>query len=326
MKKNIANIIIITLIAAICLVGCTDGGDSSPNGAGSPKEAAILFSDMTGQQITMDEPATRVVALTAADCEILCALGAEDTLVGRGEYCDYPPSILEVPSVQSGSGTNAEQVIELEPQVVLMGTMAQSEEQITALRTSGIEVAVSDAQTIEGVYEAITMIGKVVGKDENAAMLVSQMKDAFAEVEKNVPETGEQKSVYFEVSPLEWGLWTAGSDTFMNEIAEMLGLRNIFSDVSGWAEISQEQVIERNPDYIITVTMYFGEGPLPEEEIMGRDGWQDIAAVKNGNVIPADSDEITRPGPRLMDAAKALSQRIYEGYENMEPASGEFAA
>lgn len=315
MKNKLFRLAALFLTAAILLAGCTTGGgDTASEDAGKIEDSPILFHDMTGRQIAMDEPATRIVALTAADCEILCALGAEDALVGRGEYCDYPPSVLEVPSVQSGSETSVEQIIALEPQVVLMGTMAQSEEQISALRTSGIKVVVSDAQTIDGVYQAIEMIGMVTGQEEDAGMLVGQMKDAFAEVEQGVPEMGEKKSVYFEVSPLEWGLWTAGSGTFMNEIAEMLDLRNIFSDVSGWAEVSQEQVIERNPDYIITVTMYYGDGPRPEEEIMGREGWQDIAAVKNGNVIPANSDEITRPGPRLMDAARTLSLRIYEDY------------
>jgi iron complex transport system substrate-binding protein len=108
------------------------------------------------------------------------------------------------------------------------------------------------------------------------------------------------------------GLWTAGSGTFMDEIATMVGIKNAFADVSGWGEISQEQVIERNPDYIITISMYNGEGLNPVEEIIARDGWSGINAVKNAAVYNADSNEITRPGPRLVDAAKALYSFIYE--------------
>ena len=91
---------------------------------------AVAVTDMMGREITLDAPVTRIVALTAADCEILCALGCEDVLVGRGEYCDYPASVLDKPSVQSGYETNLEQIIALQPQVVLMGTMAQSVEQV----------------------------------------------------------------------------------------------------------------------------------------------------------------------------------------------------
>ena len=92
----------------------------------------------------------------------------------------------------------------------------------------------------------------------------------------------------------------------MNELAEMLGLKNIFDDVDGWAEVSQEQVIARNPDLIVTVTMYFGEGPKPDEEISSRAGWADIAAVKNGKILTADNNAMTRPGPRLAEAATSL--------------------
>ena len=62
----------------------------------------IRVTDMFGREIVLTEPATRVVALTPADCEILCALGCEEALVGRGQYCDYPASILDVPVVLSG--------------------------------------------------------------------------------------------------------------------------------------------------------------------------------------------------------------------------------
>ena len=273
--------------------------------------AAITVTDMAGRQISLDAPASRIVALTASDCEILYAVGAGDTLVGRGEYCDYPAEVSEVPSVQSGLETNIEQIIALDPQVVIMSTMAQTEEQIAALEAAGISVVINDAKDIAGIYTSIELIGAVTGKNDEAAGVVDQMKTAFDEISSKVTGTGE-KTVYFEVSPLEYGLWTAGSGTFMDELADMLGLTNAFADVEGWGEISQEQVIERDPDYIATIAMYFGEGVKPVDEIMGRDGWQDIKAVKNGAILNADSNEISRPGPRLADAAQTLFSFIYE--------------
>ncbi|NLB28795.1 MAG: ABC transporter substrate-binding protein [Clostridiales bacterium] len=91
----------------------------------------------------------------------------------------------------------------------------------------------------------------------------------------------------------------------------MLGLKNAFGDVAGWAEVSQEQVIERDPDYIVTITMYWGEGPLPVDEILGRSGWENMRAIKNEAVFNADGDEVARPGPRLVDAAHALYEFVY---------------
>ena len=284
-------------------------------------EPAVTVTDMGGREITLKEPASRVVALTAADCEILYAIGAGETLVGRGEYCDYPAEVFDVPSVQSGYETNIEQIIALEPQVVLMGTMAQSVEQVEALEKAGIAVVVSDAQDIEGVYTAIRMIGKLMGYDDNAEALVAGMQDTFAELKEASKGDGSE-SIYFEVSPLQWGLWTAGTGTFMDEITQMLGLKNAFSDVEGWGEISEEQVIERAPDYIVTITMYFGEGPTPEEEIMSRAGWEKIPAVANGRILNLQNNELSRPGPRLADGAKMLCEFIYgTGEEALDAAA-----
>jgi iron complex transport system substrate-binding protein len=142
------------------------------------------------------------------------------------------------------------------------------------------------------------------------------MKDTFAELSgKAAAAGGEQKSIYFEVSPLEFGLWTAGSETFMNEVAELIGLHNTFSDVSSWAEISEEQVIERNPDFILTVGMYFGDGPTPIESILSRQGWDNITAIKNEAILNLTADELSRPGPRLADGARMLYEFVYEGGE-----------
>ena len=268
------------------------------------ESAAVAVTDMAGREIALDAPAARVVALTASDCEILAALGAEDTLVGRGEYCDYPESVLEVPAVQSGADTNLEQIIALEPQVVVMAKMAQTEEQVAVLEAAGIRVVVSDAQDIEGVYTAIRLIGALVGRNDEAEAMVADMQSTFAGIAAKSENTG--KTVYFEVSPLQWGLWTAGKGTFMDELAAMCGLTNAFADVEGWAEISEEQVLERDPDYIVTISMYYGEGPTPVEEVKARTGWDTLKAVQNDAVFNADSNEVSRPGPRLKDAAEAL--------------------
>ena len=282
------------------------------------ESTAVTVTDMAGREITLDAPATKVVALTASDCEILAALGAEDTLVGRGEYCDYPESVLEVPAVQSGADTNLEQIIALEPQVVVMAKMAQTEEQVAALEKAGIRVVVSDAQDIEGVYTAIRLIGALVGRNDEAEAMVADMQSTFAGIAAKSENTG--KTVYFEVSPLQWGLWTAGKGTFMDELATMCGLTNAFADVEGWAEISEEQVLERDPDYIVTISMYYGEGPTPVEEIKSRAGWDALKAVQNDAIFNADSNEVSRPGPRLKDAAEALYTFV-TGEEALTPAA-----
>ena len=101
-KKRIVSLLL-ALAMIFALAGCTSSEPAQPAEPSEPEASgsAITVTDMTGREITLDEPATRVVALSAADCEFLYAVGAGDALVGRGEYCDYPAEVLEVPSVQS---------------------------------------------------------------------------------------------------------------------------------------------------------------------------------------------------------------------------------
>ena len=303
LKKSLA-----ILIAALMLL---------PFAAFSAAEdTSFTVTDMTGREITFEKPVEKAVALTASDCEIIFALGAEEVLVGRGEYCDYPPEVTDIPSVQSGYDTNIEQIIALEPEVLFMATMAQTQEQVEQLEKAGIKVVVSDAQDIAGTYTAIAMIGQILGKNEEAEQIIDAMKNAFEEIAEN--KMDGEKTIYFEVSPLQWGLYTAGAGTFMNEVAEMMGLKNCFADVAGWAPISEEQVLERNPDYILTITMYFGEGPTPEEEITARPGWENVTAVKNGDILNLVNNELSRPAPRLVEGAQMLYDFVVESLAAQE--------
>jgi iron complex transport system substrate-binding protein len=331
MKKLTALLIALILLFSMTACAPKDSAASpSPSESASPSAVAepsaeetsapapsaagtsLTVTDMTGREIKLDKPAEKIVAVTAADCEILYALGAGNTVVGRGEYCDYPAEVASVPSVQSGSDTNIEQIIGLKPDVVIMSTMAQTEEQIASLENAGVKVVVSEARTIEDVYTAITMIGQVVGKNDEALTIIDTMKKTFDDIKAKVQSDGT-KTVYFEVSPLEYGLWSAGTGTFMDEIGAILGLKNIFADLEDWAQVSEEQVIQRSPDYIVTTTMSFDGSQNPVDEVMGRKGWGEITAIKNGKVYNADSDAITRPGPRLAEAATALYDFVYGG-------------
>ena len=325
-KKLVLCFAIVLILSGVMASGCAGGKiaeipapqpapvqTSEPEAAPTaPEEPGIVITDMSGREVRLDAPATKVVALTAADVETLFAIGAGDLLVGRGEYCNYPPEALDVQSVQSGYETNIEQIIALQPQLLIMSMMDQSEDQVRQCEDAGVTVFVTDAQDIAGTYTAIDSIGRLVGKEAEAAGVIDEMKATFADlVSKAAAAGGEQKSIYFEVSPLEFGLWTTGQGTFMNEVAELLGIRNIFDDVTGWAEISEEQVLERNPDYILTVGMYFGDGPTPVESILMRPGWESITAIKNEAILNLTEDELSRPGPRLALGAKMLYEFVY---------------
>ena len=302
MRHKALLIIVLSVVILLC-AGC----------GGAPRAQGRTVTDMKGRNVELSEDVTRVVALTAADCEIVYAIGAGDAVVGRGEYCDYPQEALSVPAVQSGAETNIEQIVALTPQVVFMDTMDQSAEQIQQLEAAGIQVVVSDAVDIEGVYESISVIGQVMGREDEAREVIDGMKRDFQELSDKAAAIADEPTVYFEISPLEYGLWTAGKGTFMDETASLLHAKNAFADVEGWAGISEEQVIQRDPEFMVTTEKYAGSGPTPEQKIRERDGWENLRAVRDGHILNLSDDSLVRPGPRLADGARQLYEFLYAG-------------
>lgn len=284
---------LVSLFLALLMMCCTAAVMAESN--------AITVTDMFGREVTIEGPVTRIIALDPGDCEMLYAIGCEDALVGRGKYCDYPAAVLELPAVQSGADTNLEEILALNPQVVVMSGMHHTIEHVELLEQNGIRVIGTDANSIEGVYQNIRLLGTIMGKDENAEAVIAEMQKTFADIAAKSEQT--DKTIYFEVMPLEWGLWSAGTNTFMHELAQICGMKNAFADIEGWKAVSQEQVIERNPDYIVLVT---GLDETAVDEVMGRPGWESITAIKNGAVYNADSYTMTRPAPRLAEAAENL--------------------
>ena len=143
-RKGLSLLLVFTMSVILCACSGQPQGTSGGSASSAASEAAgtdgtpeiaegentVTITDMTGREVTISGEVTRVVAVSASDCEILYAVGAGDLLVGRGEYCDYPAEVMELPAVQSGADTNIEQIIALGPQVVFMSTMAQTTEQI----------------------------------------------------------------------------------------------------------------------------------------------------------------------------------------------------
>ena len=179
--------ILAILIAALMLFafGCKKEAEApaeKPAEAPAPADGSFTVTDMAGREVKFEKPVDKAVALTASDCEIIYAIGGEAALVGRGEYCDYPPEVMAIPSLTSGAETNIEQIIALEPDTVFLSMMAQTQEQVDQLEKAGIRVVVSDAQDIEGTFTAIRLIGQVLGKTEEADQIVADKEKEIMEV------------------------------------------------------------------------------------------------------------------------------------------------
>ena len=136
------------------------------------------------------------------------------------------------------------------------------------------------------------------------------MKNSFAELKEKAesikPE--EQKTVFVEVSPAP-EIYTAGKNTFINEMLELIGAENAAGDLDGWAKVDPEAIVERNPDVVVTTYGYYTEKAA--EQVLARQGWNNVKAVKDQQVFDVHSDLVTRSGPRLAEGAEELAKAIY---------------
>lgn len=95
----------------------------------------------------------------------------------------------------------------------------------------------------------------------------------------------------------------------MHEMLEVINAVNAVGDQEGWIKFTEEEIVQLNPDVIITTYGFYVD--KPSEEVLKRAGWGEVPAVKNKQVFDVDNDTVTRPGPRLIDGVETLAKLIY---------------
>ncbi|GHV37234.1 hypothetical protein FACS18949_17400 [Clostridia bacterium] len=228
------------LMSLALLAGCTASPAVSPTQKPAPTSAVPTVEESPYAKY-------KIVATSPGDCEIVYALG--ETLVGRGELCDYPPEVLDVPVVRSDA-----EIAALEPDVIITSEAAQ---------------------TVEQTFDRILEIGGKLGRYDDAIQLVQDMQTQFEIIGGN-GKNGSlgDVTVCVEISESR----TGGANTFIDELIALCGASNAFGDSDGWIDVTEEEILERAPDYVIT-------------EI--------------------DPDVISRAGPRLTEAAMQLFVALY---------------
>lgn len=318
---------------------------SVANPAASDANYAVNLTDMAGNTIQLASAVSSIVVLDPGDCELLYALGAGSLVVGRTAECDYPDEVNTIPFVTVGDKADPDLVVLRAPQVVVLSAeQAQDAELISALGTAGILPVVTNATDINNLYSTITLLGALTNHVTEANALVSSIITSLAELQRKI--SAHEDTVYLELSPLPSGLTTVGGNTFASALIAWMGFHNEFEDQAGTLSITQDQVIGRNPDFILTTrqdapdaaasesTTPPEETAVPEEtatgtpapdsttpptpktgvdEILLRADWQNIDAVLSKRVYYIDARLLLRAGPRIVDAANALYSMLYEG-------------
>lgn len=270
----------------------------------------VTITDALGDEVVIEKKPEKIVSLIPSNTEIAFALGLGDEIVGVSEHDNFPEEVFEK-EVIGGMEMNVEKIISLTPDLVLAHASSahNSAEGLQQLRDSGIAVLViNDAANFDEVYQSIEMIGKATGEQEDATEIVNSMKTKIDEIKEKAAGITEKKSVVVEVSPAP-EIYAVGKNTFLHEMLTTINAENAIGDLEGWPMLEEEAYIERNPDVIITTYGYYTENAV--DLVLAREGWQDVTAIKNKQVVDVDSDMVTRTGPRLAFGLEALAKAIY---------------
>ena len=245
--------------------------------------------------------AFKFISLVPSITEIFYLLDADDSLLATTIYCDYPKEALEKPKVGDLIHPDYEKILRLNPDYVLI-TLPMQEMVRRNLDKLGLKWLAFSPESIEGVLKTIDSLGKITGKITRSAFVIDSLRKILKTLESPLRSPG----VYIELSYKP--LYTCGRKSFINEVIEVAGGRNIFADQNtAYFSPPQEDIIKKSPDIIIL--SYPG---AQKEKIYRRLGWENVRAVKKHHIYILDQDIISRPGPRIFSAIKILNKMFIE--------------
>ena len=300
MKKILA---LIMTLSIFVLSGCSSQTDR-------------MVTDREGTEVNIPTKIEKIISTAPSNTEVLMALGLGDKLVAIDKYStDIEGINTELPQIDF-LNPDAETIIGLEPDIVIASGHNKTgsvEDPFKAISEAGIPVVyIPSSDSIDGIYKDIEFIADVVNERSKGKEIVDDMKAQVEEIKAIGDTITDKKSVYFEISQAPY-LSSFGKSTFLNEMIEIIGAKNIFENEEGWISPTAEAIIDANPDVIITNAGYMEN---PTEEIKSRDAWENINAIKNNEVYLVDQNASSRPSQNVIKALEQMAKAVYpEHYE-----------
>jgi len=263
----------------------------------------LTVRDFANRTITLEKEPQRVVSLAPSITETIFYIGAGDKLVGISGFEDWPPAVRNITSVGGyGAYANLEEIARLRPDLIVADDAVFYKEGFLENLEKIAPVII--VNPIEGIYRQVELLGKVLNREEQATLVIAEMRARIASVEALVANAS-RPSVMYLVSTYN-GYWIAGRDTFANDIIRIAGGKNAFEDVEGWKAVSEEEIVVRNPEVVIIASAYvdpgiFCSGPLST-----------IKAAKDGRVYTvSDPNVFQRPSPRVVVAIEETARLLH---------------
>ena len=245
--------------------------------------------------------------------ETVFALGAGDRVIAVGDYCDYPSAVFKLPRAGGYLNPDLEKITLLQPGLLIVpGEHPQVSAYAAEQNLPVLNVHMDNFETIEA---GIRTLGEALNRVDRAAELNAQIKAGRASLESKMASV-ERPSVLIittrESHDLN-SLYTAGKQSFVSELVELAGGRNLFGDEDkDYFEASKESVVTRAPEVILE--FHCGTGLTESQTQAYYNDWQALStlpAVKNGRIFFITISHGLRPGPRIIEVAERIATELH---------------
>jgi iron complex transport system substrate-binding protein len=267
---------------------------------------ARTLKDEAGRTVTAPDQVKRVISLAPSVTDTIYSLGASSQLAAITDYTLYPAEAAEQkPSIGDILKPSLERIATMHPDLVIGIATFNSPETINGLERIGIPVFLVHGRGLAGVYSSVQSIGHALGRDQEAAALLTQLHARERKV-REIASHGKRPSVFLalQLDPCI----TAGKGAFMTELIGLAGARSVTADLpQDWLRVSLEAILPRKPEY----TLLMKSAPFGLEDMRARVGWRSLDAVKQGKVLHAD-DRLQIPAPVAFDGLEDLARQIQE--------------
>jgi iron complex transport system substrate-binding protein len=262
---------------------------------------ALQVRDDRGATVSLERPAERIVSLAPHLAEIAFAAGAGAKLVGVSTFTRYPMEAEALPVVASYGSVDVERVIALRPSLVLAWRSGNSPLQVERLERLGLPVLDTEIRSLSDIPRVIRLVGRLAGSADVAEAEARRFEDGVAAL-RRAGAGAPGPAVFLEVwhSPM----LTVNGEHLASEALRLCGARNVFAGAKALTpRVSREQLLAARPDAIITA----GFGADSPKAWRGLEA---IAAVGQGRIYAIDPDLLYGQGPRFLDGARALCDRV----------------
>lgn len=295
-------LLFIALFASLLFGACNHKNDMSNE---EPVAESYSYTDDYGQVIEVPSRPRRVVSLSPAVTEIVFALGTDSLLVGRTEFCVYPPEAQSIENIGGISNLNIEKVLSLNPDLIIAGSMIPRKV-VEQFQTMGVPlVSVIEQPQFNGLFDNIDKIARLLNCSERGDSLAKVLHNELDAMQWTChPDRDTPPTVYYVVGYGSGGNFTSGGNTFINDIISMSGGDNIAKDSEGWT-FSVEALLHADPTFILIrredSATFCNTAPYTQ-----------LTAVKKGRVIALESGMIDLQVPRNIEVVKLLRARFTE--------------